>query len=282
MTAPMTGDLEEHEYDVLIIGAGGAGPARRDRRPRGGTAHGHHLQVPVRQGAHGDGRGRHRREHGQRQQQRQLAGALPRHHARRQVPQLLADGRAARQGGARPGLGAGDLRRPVRPHAGRPDQPAQLRRPRVPPARPRRRPHRARADPHHAAEDRLAAAGRRAASPATADEPAQGLRRGDDHRPAPGPERAPSPARSATGASRAGSCASTPRPSSSPPAASASRSRSPRTRGSTPATVTPWPCAPGPRWSTWSSSSSTRPAWSGRPRSRASSSPSRCAATAAS
>ena len=34
--------------------------------------------------------------------------------------------------------------------------------------------------------------------------------------------------------------------------------------------------------STWSSSSSTRPAWSGRPRSRASSSPSRSAATAAS
>ena len=44
---------------------------------------------------------------------------------------------------------------------------------------------------------------------------------------------------------------------------------------------------PGPargveRSSTWSSSSSTRPAWSGRPRSRGSSSPSRCAATAAS
>ena len=36
------------------------------------------------------------------------------------------------------------------------------------------------------------------------------------------------------------------------------------------------------RWSTWSSSSSTRPAWSGRRASRASSSPSRCAATAAS
>ena len=54
------------------------------------------------------------------------------------------------------GLGAGDLRRAVRPHPRRPDQPAQLRRPRVPPARPRRRPHRPRADPHPAAEDRLA------------------------------------------------------------------------------------------------------------------------------
>ena len=91
--------------------------------------------------------------------QRQLAGPLPRHHARGQVPQQLADGRAARQGGARAGVGARDLRRPVRPHARRQDQPAQLRRARVPAARPRRRPHRARADPHPAAEDRLAAAG---------------------------------------------------------------------------------------------------------------------------
>ena len=60
------------------------------------------------------------------------------------------------------GLGAGDLRRAVRPHARGQDQPAQLRRPRVPAAGPRRRPHRPGADPHPAAEDRLAAAGRRA------------------------------------------------------------------------------------------------------------------------
>ena len=37
-------------------------------------------------------------------------------HARRQVPQQLADGRAARQGGPGPGLGAGGLGRAVRPH----------------------------------------------------------------------------------------------------------------------------------------------------------------------
>ena len=48
------------------------------------------------------------------------------------------------------------------------------------------------------------------------------------------------------------------------------------------ATATPWPCGPARRWSTWSSSSSTPPGWSGRRRSRASSSPSRSAATAAS
>ena len=41
------------------------------------------------------------------------------------------------------------------------------------------------------------------------------------------------------------------------------------------------PARRAPRCSTWSSCSSTRPAWSGRRRSRASSSPSRCAATAA-
>ena len=57
------------------------------------------MQVAVRQGAHGDGRGRHRGVDGQRQPQRQLAGAFPGHHARRQVPQQLADGRTARQGG---------------------------------------------------------------------------------------------------------------------------------------------------------------------------------------
>ena len=48
--------------------------------------------------------------------QRQLDGALPRHHARRQVPEQLPDGRAARQGGAGADLGAGDLRRALRPH----------------------------------------------------------------------------------------------------------------------------------------------------------------------
>ena len=53
-----------------------------------------------------------------------------------------------------------------------------------------------------------------------------------------------SPAPSATGARPAASSPSRPRRSSSPPAASASPSRSPRTPGSTPATATRWRCAP--------------------------------------
>ncbi len=52
--------------------------------------------------------------------------------------------------------------------------------------------------------------------------------------------RAASPVRSATGARPAASWCSTPRPSCSPPAASGSPTRSPRTRGSTPATATRW------------------------------------------
>ena len=94
-------------------------------------------------------------------------GPLPRHHARRQVPQQLPDGGAARQGSAGADLGAGDLRGALRPHQGRQDLAAQLRRPRVPAARARRRPHRPGAHPHPAAEDRLAAAGGLRRAPAT-------------------------------------------------------------------------------------------------------------------
>ncbi len=54
-----------------------------------------------------------------------------------------------------------------------------------------------------------------------------------------------SPVPSATGARPAASSSSRRRASSSPPAASASPSRSPRTPGSTPATATPWRCGPG-------------------------------------
>ena len=74
--------------------------------------------------------------------------------------------------------------------------------------------------------------------------PDQGLRRMHDHRADQG-RRPRSPARSATGAKPASSsCSRRPR-WCWPPAGSASRSRSPRTPGSTPATATRWRCAPG-------------------------------------
>ena len=88
--------------------------------------------------------------HGQRRRPRQLEGALRRHHARRPVREQLADGRAARQGSARPRARTRGLGRGVRPHAGRPHPPAQLRRPPLSAPGARRRPHRARADPHAA------------------------------------------------------------------------------------------------------------------------------------
>ena len=123
--------------------------------------------------------------------------------------------------------------------------PAQLRRPRVPAAGARRRPDRPGADPHPAAEDRLAPAGGQARSSA-ATTPGSGS--------SPRP-RSPSccstatgsPARSATTASPASSSSSRRRRSCWPPAASAGPTRSPRTPGSTPGTATRWRCAPARR-----------------------------------
>ena len=135
----MTERIERHHYDVVVIGAGGAGlRAAIEARLAGkrtaiiskslfGKAH----TVMAEGGAAA--------AMGNVNSQRQLAGALPRHHARRQVPQQLPDGRAARQGGAR--TGSGSWRPTARCSTARKDgkiSPAQLRRPRVPAAGARR------------------------------------------------------------------------------------------------------------------------------------------------
>ena len=173
-------DIERLPYDVVVIGAGGSGlRAAIEARQAGkrtaiiskslfGKAH----TVMAEGGCAA--------AMGNANPQRQLAGALPRHHARRQVPEQLADGRTARQGVAGPGLGAGGLGRAVRPHHGRQDQPAQLRRARVPAAGARRRPDRPGDDPHPAAEGRRAAAGGRPRARRRRSDD-QGLRRDHGH-----------------------------------------------------------------------------------------------------
>ena len=243
-------EYQTHEHDVLVIGAGGAGlraaieaaAQRREGRPR--------LQVAARQGAHGDGRRRHGRGDGQRRRPRQLARALRRHDARRPVPQQLAHGRAAREGSAGSRERARGVGRGVRPHAGRPDPAAQLRRPPLSAPRARRRPHRPRDDPH-------AAGSRRSTRGSTCTWSAPSSRCCKDG------DRDRRRVR-ATTASADGSASSRRRPSCSRPAASAARSRSRATAGSTPATATRSRTTPAPRCRTWSSCSSIRPEWSGR------------------
>ncbi len=159
----------DHEYDVVVVGAGGAGPARH-LRPRGQGAEDrlHHQGVPDPQ-PHRGGAGRHlglARQHG--------PGRLALAHVRHRQGLGLA-GRPGRHRihGARGGTGdhrARALRRAVQPHARGQDLPAAVRRhdDRVrqghrPAHLRRRRPHR----PRHPAH----------ALPAVAQEPRRILHR---------------------------------------------------------------------------------------------------------
>ena len=77
-----------------------------------------------------------------------------------QTPQQLAHGRTPRQGISRPGLRTGAMGRLVRPHRGRQDQPARLRWSPLRPPGSRRGPDRARDDPRPATAGCLARDGR--------------------------------------------------------------------------------------------------------------------------
>ena len=111
-------ELERHSYDVVVIGAGGAGlRAAIEAREQGkrtaiickslfGKAH----TVMAEGGCAA--------AMGNANSQRQLAGPLPRHHARREVPEQLADGRTARA--RKPPTGSGSWSRTARCSTGRP------------------------------------------------------------------------------------------------------------------------------------------------------------------
>ena len=170
--------------------------------------------------------------HGQRVARGQLAGPLPRHHARRQAAEQLAHGPAPRPGVAGPRARARGVGRAVRSHQGRTHPAARLRRPPLRAPGPRRRPHRPRDDPH-AAEPRRRTRHRRASwsAPSSAC-----CKDGDRVCGAVGYWRE---------SGRVRRC-SRPRRSCSPPAASARPTRSRRTRGSTPATASRWRSTPAP------------------------------------
>ena len=241
----MTEPYVTRECDVLVVGAGGAGHARRHRRRRGRLLDAGGHQVPARQGPHGDGRGRHRRRAGQRQLPGQLGGPLRRHHAGRPAGQQLADGRRLQPRGHRPRLRAGAVGRPLRPHRRRADHAAGLRRPQLPAALPRRRPHRPRADPHLPGP--AGAHGRRRRPDGVHPHPAA-------HRPATG-----SAAPLGTTATPASSSSSGPGRWCWPRAAGGGCTATPPTPGRAPATVPPWPTRRAPSCRTWSSSSSIPP-----------------------
>ena len=148
-------DAETFQYDVLIVGAGGAGLRARHRGIECGRQGRHRLQVAARQGAYGDGRRRHGGRSRQRRRPRQLEGSFRRHDARRAVPEQVADGRVAR-----PGIGRSGSRKWKpgdrlfdRTNDGRISA-TEFRRPPLSAAGAHRRPHGPGNDPHTLQEPR--------------------------------------------------------------------------------------------------------------------------------
>ena len=243
-----------HQFDIVIVGAGGAGmraaieagPGREDRR---------HLEALPDPLAHRRGAGRHGR--GARERRRGLVGvAHVRHRQGRRLPRRPGCRRDPRQRGDRRGHRPREHGPAVQPHARGQDRPAPLRRPhrrpRQDPGAPRllrRRPHR----PHDPAD----------AVPELRQARHQLLQRVLRARPRHGEgcrRHAPRSPGSSRTSSRPATCtSSSPRPSSSPPAASARSTRRPPTRTPSPATASASSGARACRSRTWSSSSSTRP-----------------------
>ena len=78
-------EYQTHEFDVLVVGAGGAGLRAAIEASGGGSEGRRGHEIAAGQSAHRDGRRRHGGGHGQRGRSRQLARAFRRHHARRAV-----------------------------------------------------------------------------------------------------------------------------------------------------------------------------------------------------
>ena len=112
-------ELEKHEYDVVVVGAGGAGLRAAIEAHESGARTAVVCKSLLGKAHTVMAEGGIAAAMAQPLARGQLAGALPRHHARREDAQPLADGAAARAGGARPGPRARGLGRAVRPHPGR-------------------------------------------------------------------------------------------------------------------------------------------------------------------
>ena len=165
---------ETIEHDVLVIGAGGAGLRAAIEASAAGVLGRPGLQVAARQGAHRDGRGRHAAA---------LANVDDRDNWKVHFADTMRGGQylnnwrmAELHAKEAPGprARARGLGRALRSHPGRPDPPAQLRRPPLSPPGARRRSHRAGDDPHAAGPRRPS--GHRRAHGGDRRTPAQGRR----------------------------------------------------------------------------------------------------------
>ncbi len=117
----------DHTYDVVVVGAGGAGLRADVRAGRGGAGHRlHHQGIPDAQ-PHGRGAGRHQRRAGQ-HGRRRLALAHVRHRQGVGLARRPGRDRVHVQGSAQRGDRARTLRRAVLAHRDRADLSAAVRR----------------------------------------------------------------------------------------------------------------------------------------------------------